>query len=107
MRDVSVRVQDLNHDFPLEGGRTIKILHNNNLVLKRGEIVIMMGRAGAGKTTLLTLILALLSDQNRTATVKAVEELELYALGKDDFKAAVAASPSLTEQLRRVYQSIK
>lgn len=57
--DISVNVVDVDHYFPRHGDEPIKILHGNNLALKRGEIVIMVGRAGAGKTTLLTLIGAL------------------------------------------------
>lgn len=57
--DDSVQVRDVDHYFPRAGDEPIKILHGNNLTLKRGEIVIMVGRAGAGKTTLLTLIGAL------------------------------------------------
>lgn len=59
MTDDSVQVRDVDHFFPRAGGEPIKILHGNNLTLRRGEIVIMVGRAGAGKTTLLTLIGAL------------------------------------------------
>jgi putative ABC transport system ATP-binding protein len=59
MTDYSVRVSGVDHFFPRAGDEPIKILHGNNLALKRGEIVIMVGRAGAGKTTLLTLIGAL------------------------------------------------
>ena len=56
---LSVHVRELNHFFPCEGGEPIKVLDGNTLALRRGEIVIMVGRAGAGKTTLLTLIGAL------------------------------------------------
>jgi CRP-like cAMP-binding protein len=51
--------------------------------------------------------LALLDAPVRTASVKAVEAVELYTLGKEDFREAVAESPSFEEQVRRVYQSIK
>ncbi|SIN77464.1 putative ABC transport system ATP-binding protein [Singulisphaera sp. GP187] len=69
INDDSVRVRDVDHFFPRAGDEPIKILHGNNLTLKRGEIVIMVGRAGAGKTTLLTLIGALRRVQHGTLEV--------------------------------------
>jgi putative ABC transport system ATP-binding protein len=42
---------------------------------------------------------ALLTDQPRNATIVAREPLELYALGKTDFRAVVDGVPSFKEQL--------
>lgn len=67
--DDSVLVRDVDHFFPRAGGEPIQILHGNSLTLKRGEIVIMVGRAGAGKTTLLTLIGALRRVQHGSLEV--------------------------------------
>jgi putative ABC transport system ATP-binding protein len=47
--------------------------------------------------------LALLSGEPRNATVVASRALDLYVLGKDDFRAAIDKSASFREQLRRVY----
>jgi putative ABC transport system ATP-binding protein len=47
--------------------------------------------------------LALLSGEPRTATVQAREVLELYVLGKDEFQAALDASPPFRSQLMRVF----
>jgi putative ABC transport system ATP-binding protein len=47
--------------------------------------------------------MALLAEAPRSATVVAREDSVVYSLGKDDFKAAVAASASFKEQLYRVY----
>ncbi|HTV91026.1 MAG TPA: ATP-binding cassette domain-containing protein [Stellaceae bacterium] len=46
---------------------------------------------------------ALLSGNPRNATVVAMHPLEAYVLGEEDFHAAIAASVSFREQLRRVY----
>ena len=46
---------------------------------------------------------ALLLDQPRSATVLARGNLEVFALRKDDFKAAVASAPSFKEQLLQTY----
>jgi putative ABC transport system ATP-binding protein len=50
---------------------------------------------------------ALIDRSPRAATVKAVGPVELYALGQDDFTAAIEASPSFHEQVKRVYQSLR
>ena len=47
--------------------------------------------------------LALMSGERRNATVTAADPLETYVLGEADFQAAIAASASFREQLRRVY----
>ncbi|HXT60827.1 MAG TPA: ATP-binding cassette domain-containing protein [Pirellulales bacterium] len=45
---------------------------------------------------------ALLTGAPRNATVRALEDLELYALGKQDFDAVIEASASFKEELRKV-----
>jgi putative ABC transport system ATP-binding protein len=47
--------------------------------------------------------LALMSGDPRNATVVATRPLEAYVLGEEDFRAAIEASVSFREQLRRVY----
>jgi putative ABC transport system ATP-binding protein len=47
--------------------------------------------------------LALLSGEPRNATVVAAKPVDTYVLGKPDFDAAIEASQSFREQLRRVY----
>ena len=47
--------------------------------------------------------MALLADAPRNATVVAREDLVVYSLGKDEFKAAAAATLSFKEELYRVY----
>jgi putative ABC transport system ATP-binding protein len=45
---------------------------------------------------------ALISGEPRNATVRALDALESYTLGKDDFKNVIEASPSFRDELRRV-----
>jgi CRP-like cAMP-binding protein len=45
---------------------------------------------------------ALITDEPRNATVVAREDLEVYTLGKEDFRNAVATSPSFREQLYKI-----
>ena len=47
--------------------------------------------------------IALMTDQPRNATIQATGEVELYALSKPDFRAAIDTSPSLREQLLKVF----
>jgi putative ABC transport system ATP-binding protein len=47
--------------------------------------------------------LALMTGERRNATVIAADPLETYVLGEDEFHAAIEASASFREQLRRIY----
>jgi len=49
-REPTVRVRGLHHAFGIEPNRK-RVLHDNNLDLVPGEIVIMTGPSGSGKTT--------------------------------------------------------
>lgn len=44
---------------------------------------------------------ALLSGEPRNATVRAIDNVELYVLGQEDFKQVIEASTSFREELRR------
>lgn len=46
---------------------------------------------------------ALLTEEPRNATVRAVEDTDLYALSKENFLAALRSSPSFENQLLRVF----
>jgi putative ABC transport system ATP-binding protein len=71
-REPIVRVRALSHSFGFEPNRK-QVLHDNNLDLLPGEIVIMTGPSGSGKTTLLTLIGAL----------RSVQEGSIVAFGRE------------------------
>ncbi len=68
----TVKVQGMNHYFG-EGDLRKQALFENNLEVRRGEIVIMTGPSGSGKTTLLTLI----------GTLRTVQEGSLKVLGNE------------------------
>ena len=68
----TVMVRGLNHYFG-EGELRKQALFDNNLEVRRGEIVIMTGPSGSGKTTLLTLI----------GTLRTVQEGSLKVLGNE------------------------
>jgi putative ABC transport system ATP-binding protein len=76
-----IHIQDLNHSF---GKKNLKkqVLCNINLVVGRGEIVILTGHSGSGKTTLLSLIGGLRSVQEGSLVsvgqeLKGANELDL------------------------------
>jgi putative ABC transport system ATP-binding protein len=68
----AVRVRGVGHSFG-EGDNRKRVLYDNDLDLKPGEIVIMTGPSGSGKTTLLTLIGAL----------RSVQEGSIHVLGRE------------------------
>ena len=76
-----LKVRGLNHFF---GKKNLKkqVLHNINLTVNRGEIVILTGHSGSGKTTLLSLIGGLRSVQEGRLKcvgqeLQGAEELQL------------------------------
>ncbi len=82
----TVSVEGVNHYFG-EGELRKQALFENNLQVRRGEIVIMTGPSGSGKTTLLTLI----------GTLRTVQEGSLKVLGNE----LLGASRDLIVRLRR------
>lgn len=84
--DLSINVSGLNH-FYGEGETRKQVLFDNNLKIRRGEIVIMTGPSGSGKTTLLTLI----------GTLRSVQEGSMRVLGDE----LLGASPATVAELRK------
>jgi putative ABC transport system ATP-binding protein len=82
----TIKVSQLNHFFG-EGDLRTQALHNNNLEVRRGEIVIMKGPSGSGKTTLLTLI----------GTLRTVQDGSVKVMGHE----LNGASAELVNQLRK------
>jgi putative ABC transport system ATP-binding protein len=67
-----VRIEGLNHTFG-SGEVSQQVLFDLDLTVKAGELVILTGASGCGKTTLLTLIGALRTVQQGSATVLGQE----------------------------------
>ena len=67
-----ITVENIQHFFGAGPARR-QVLHDNNLQIMPGEVVIMTGPSGSGKTTLLTLIGAL----------RTVQEGRLQVLGRE------------------------
>jgi branched-chain amino acid transport system ATP-binding protein len=69
----------------------VQVLHGLDLVLKRGEVLCLLGRNGAGKTTTLKAIMGLV--RARTGSIKLGDK-ELTALAAHDVpKAGIAYVP--------------
>jgi putative ABC transport system ATP-binding protein len=76
-------------------------------VIRSGRVDILVD-SGAGSKVVATLgkgdffgEAALLTGAPRNATVAAKEDLEVYALGNDDFQAVIRASATFEEELRK------
>jgi putative ABC transport system ATP-binding protein len=90
----TVKVGHLNHYFG-EGELRKQALHQNNLEVRRGEIVIMTGPSGSGKTTLLTLI----------GTLRTVQEGSLKVLGNELNGASRDEVVMLRRELGFIFQA--
>ncbi|HEX6962167.1 MAG TPA: ATP-binding cassette domain-containing protein [Lacipirellula sp.] len=90
----TVKVSQLNHYFG-EGELRKQALHQNNLEVRRGEIVIMTGPSGSGKTTLLTLV----------GTLRTVQEGSLKVLGHELNGATRDAIVMLRRELGFIFQA--
>ncbi|NJL09989.1 MAG: ATP-binding cassette domain-containing protein [Calothrix sp. SM1_7_51] len=69
---LSVQIRNLNYYYG-KGDLRTQILHNINLDLPLGQIIIMTGPSGSGKTTLLSLIGALRSNQEGSLKILGQE----------------------------------
>lgn len=70
--ELSVNVDGVNHCYG-DGDLRKQVLFQNQLKIRRGEIVIMTGPSGSGKTTLLTLVGTLRSVQEGSLKVLDTE----------------------------------
>jgi putative ABC transport system ATP-binding protein len=83
-----ITVEHLNHSFE-EAGQAKQVLHDINLQVHPGEVVILTGPSGSGKTTLLTMLGGLRASQSGRLHILGAELLH-------------AESSTLTRLRRRV-----
>jgi len=76
----------------------------------RGAAAVTMQNPGEPERQVATLgpgdvfgEMALLTDEPRNATVRAVEDMEAFRLGKKDFRDALERSVGFKEQIRQIY----
>jgi putative ABC transport system ATP-binding protein len=79
-------------------------------LIRRGHVDVSVAEPGGAARVVRTLKegdffgeRALLTGECRSATVTARDEVQTYSLGKADFEAALAASSSFRDQLRKAY----
>jgi putative ABC transport system ATP-binding protein len=79
-------------------------------LIASGAVAVTMHRAEAPEVEIATLRtgdvfgeMALLSGEPRNATVRVVEDLEVYCLSSEDFRAAIEATAAFRDQLREIY----
>jgi nitrate/nitrite transport system ATP-binding protein len=85
-----VEIANLTKAYPNPYGEPVKVVDEFNLILRRGEIVSLIGHSGCGKSTVLTMV-AGLNDITSGAVVVAGRET--HGAGPD--RAVVFQSPCL------------
>lgn len=94
MNEPVIKIEGLNFAFGA-GNLRKQILFDVDLVVGRGEIVLMTGHSGSGKTTLLTLIGALRSAQEGRCEV----------FGKDLLNASEAEMVAVRQYIGYIFQA--
>ena len=89
-----VAIKNLNHYYG-KGALKRQILHDINLEIYPGEIVIMTGPSGSGKTTLLSLI----------GGLRSVQEGSLTFLEEELYRASQKKLVSLRQKIGYIFQA--
>ena len=85
-----VEIANLTKTYPNPYGEPVKVVDEFNLILRRGELVSIIGHSGCGKSTVLTMV-AGLNDITSGAVVVAGREID----GPGPDRAVVFQSPCL------------
>ncbi|KST62667.1 DevA family ABC transporter ATP-binding protein [Mastigocoleus testarum] len=93
-RQPVVTIKNLNHYYG-KGALKRQILHDINLEIYPGEIVIMTGPSGSGKTTLLSLI----------GGLRSVQEGSLTFLEEELYRASQKKLVSLRQKIGYIFQA--
>ncbi len=92
--ELSVRAENVQHFYGV-GEAQKQVLFDNDLQIRRGEIVIMTGPSGSGKTTLLTLI----------GTLRSLQKGSLKVLGQELSDVPKATVGDLRKQIGFIFQA--
>lgn len=92
------------HDIVREGemGDRFFLINRGEVDVERGVERTVVARLGPGD---FFGEQSLITDEPRNATVVAIGDVEVYTLGKDEFRSAIAASVPFHEQIHRIYFS--
>jgi putative ABC transport system ATP-binding protein len=94
--DVIIREGDAGEDFFLIRDGAVDVLRSSGAAPSAVKLASLGPGNCFGEQ-------ALIADEPRNATVVAQEKLEVYTLDKNDFREAIAASPSFREQLNKIF----
>jgi putative ABC transport system ATP-binding protein len=89
-----ITVEHLDHAF-LEAGQLKTVLHDINLTVQPGEVVILTGPSGSGKTTLLTML----------GGLRAAQTGRLHILGTELLHAERTSLTRLRRQVGFIFQA--
>ena len=92
--DALIEVEHLDHAFS-EAGSAKLVLHDINLRVCAGEMVILTGPSGSGKTTLLTML----------GGLRAAQSGRLCILGEELLHAKAAVLTQLRRQAGFIFQA--
>lgn len=76
----------------------LQVLHNVNLVVRRGEVVVIMGPSGSGKSTLLRVLNFLDAPDQGEVEINGAP----FGIAKRDGKAVVLSDAKLSAQRRQI-----
>jgi nitrate/nitrite transport system ATP-binding protein len=85
-----VEIANLTRAYPSPYGEPVKVVEEFNLILRRGEVVSVIGHSGCGKSTVLTMVAGL---NEITSGSVVVAGREIHGPGPD--RAVVFQSPCL------------
>jgi ABC-type lipoprotein export system ATPase subunit len=83
----AVVLRSVKKSFPLGDGKTLEVLHVEDLSLSVGSCTVLRGRSGSGKTTLLNLIAGVSVPTAGTIHVDGTEIFALPEARRDRFRA--------------------
>lgn len=95
--EVIVRQGDVGEEFFLIGSGVVEVLMQTPDAPERSVATLHAGQVFGE--------IALLTDEPRNATVRALEDVDAYVLGKKDFRQALDFSAGFKDQIRQVYFS--
>lgn len=96
-----IKIEKLSHSFG-KGLSKVRVLHDIDLSIDKGKIILIKGPSGSGKTTLLTLISCLRSVESGSVQLSG---LELFGASEDQM-VAIRRRLGFIFQLHNLHSSL-
>ncbi|MGE0607744.1 MAG: ATP-binding cassette domain-containing protein [Pirellulales bacterium] len=90
----TIVARGLSHSFGM-GATRVRVLHQLDLTIRRGEVVMLMGPSGSGKTTLLTLV----------GCLRAIQSGSVKLLGQELHGASNVTLMHMRRRLGFIFQA--